>query len=142
MKDAEREINRLQQEQLQAGAAKLVDQAQDISGLRVLTHHAGELPADQVRSLVLNLRDRLGESNGSVVAVTGVNAGRPVVVIATNQGARDRGVQAGALVKKAASVLGGGGGGKPDVAQGGGQDAGKVDEALTAVADTVRSVLA
>ena len=141
VKDAEREINRLQQEQLQAGAAKLVDQAQDISGLRLLTHHAGELPADQVRSLVLNLRDRLGESSGSVVAVTGVNAGRPVVVIATNQGARDRGVQAGALVKKAASVLGGGGGGKPDVAQGGGQDAGKVDEALTAVADTVRSVL-
>ncbi|GAB3752964.1 alanine--tRNA ligase [Yimella radicis] len=141
VKDAEREIARLKQEQVQAEAASLVEQAQDISAVKVLTHHAGDLPADQVRSLVLSLRDRLGDASGSVVAVTGVNAGRPVVVIATNQSARDRGIQAGALVKQAASVLGGGGGGKPDVAQGGGQDPSKVDEALSAVARAIRQTL-
>lgn len=141
VKDAEREIARLKQEQVQAEAASLVEQAQDISAVKVLTHHAGDLPADQVRSLVLSLRARLGDASGSVVAVTGVNAGRPVVVIATNQSARDRGIQAGALVKQAASVLGGGGGGKPDVAQGGGQDPSKVDEALSAVACAIRQTL-
>ena len=48
--------------------------------------------------------------------------GRPVVLVATNEGAREAGVKAGALVRVAAGVLGGGGGGKDDVAQGGGQD--------------------
>ncbi|MBC9957527.1 alanine--tRNA ligase [Yimella sp. cx-51] len=141
VKDAERQIARLRQEQAQANAAGLVADAVDINGVRVLTHDAGELPADQVRSLVLSLRERLGDASGSVVAVTGVNGGRPVVVVATNQGARDRGVQAGALVKQAASVLGGGGGGKPDVAQGGGSDASKVGAALSAVADSVRGTV-
>jgi alanyl-tRNA synthetase len=66
------------------------------------------------------------------VAVAG---GRPVVVVAVNQKGREWGVKAGELVRVAASVLGGGGGGKDDVAQGGGSDASRVDEAL----DLVRS---
>jgi alanyl-tRNA synthetase len=52
--------------------------------------------------------------------VLGVPAGRPVVVVAVNDAARDRGLAAGRLVGVAAKALGGGGGGKPDVAQGGG----------------------
>ncbi|MCT2995392.1 hypothetical protein EFN10_04505, partial [Propionibacterium freudenreichii] len=46
---------------------------------------------------------------------------------------RDRGLNAGALVREGAGVLGGNGGGKPDLAQGGGTDAGKADEALRTV---------
>ena len=56
-----------------------------------------------------------------------------VIVIATNEAARAKGVKAGALVRVAAQVLGGGGGGKDDLAQGGGQDATKVEDALAAV---------
>jgi alanyl-tRNA synthetase len=52
------------------------------------------------------------------------------VVVATNQGARDRGIKAGALVRAAAQTLGGGGGGKDDLAQGGGTDASRTGEAL------------
>ena len=98
----------------------------------MLTHHAGELSANDVRDLALDLRGRFG-SDAAVVAVTGVNNGRPVILVATNEGAREAGVKAGALVRVAAGVLGGGGGGKDDVAQGGGQDATKVNEALDAI---------
>ena len=66
-------------------------------------------------------------------AITGAAKGRPVVVIATNDAARGRGLKAGDLVRVAAGALGGGGGGKDDIAQGGGQDASKVGEALAAV---------
>jgi alanyl-tRNA synthetase len=59
------------------------------------------------------------------------------VVIATNASARERGVRAGALVKTASTVLGGGGGGKDDLAQGGGSDAARLPEALTAVRDAI-----
>ena len=58
---------------------------------------------------------------------------RPVVVVATNALARERTLQAGALVKVAAQTLGGGGGGKPDLAQGGGQDATRIGDALAAI---------
>ncbi|MGO3555853.1 MAG: DHHA1 domain-containing protein, partial [Microbacterium gubbeenense] len=70
---------------------------------------------------------------GAVGAFVGVVGARPVVVIATTEAARQAGAQAGALVKTATGVLGGGGGGKPDLAQGGGQDATRVDAALDAV---------
>ena len=63
--------------------------------------------------------------------------GRPVILVATNEGAREAGIKAGALVRLAASVLGGGGGGKDDVAQGGGQDTSKVLEALDAICNAI-----
>ena len=72
-----------------------------------------------------------------MVAVAGVSNGRPVILVATTEGARSAGVKAGALVRVAAGVLGGGGGGKDDVAQGGGQDASKIGAALDAVRDAI-----
>ena len=85
----------------------------------------------------MDLRSKLGDSSPAVVAVGGVSKGRPVVVVATNAPAREWRVKAGDLVKVAAGVLGGGGGGKPDLAQGGGQDASKLGEALAEVEHTV-----
>ena len=70
---------------------------------------------------------------GSMDAVALFKQAGYTVVIATNQQARDTGAKAGALVKAAAAALGGGGGGRPDLAQGGGQDASRVPEALAAV---------
>ena len=95
--------------------------------------------ADAVRSLALDARSRLGDSEPTVVAVGAVLNSRPVVVVATNPAARDKGVRAGALVRTAAQVLGGGGGGKDDLAQGGGQNPDALDEALRAVADQLRA---
>ena len=136
LKSAEKELEKLRREKLQAEAGKLLENAQTIGSVRVLTHHAGELDANGVRSLALDLRSRFG-SEAAVVAVTGVTNGRPVILVATNEGAREAGIKAGALVRLAAGVLGGGGGGKDDVAQGGGQDASKVSEALDAIRNAI-----
>ena len=136
LKSAEKELEKLRREKLQAEAGKLLENAQIIGSVRVLTHHAGELDANGIRSLALDLRSRFG-SEAAVVAVTGVANGRPVILVATNEGAREAGIKAGALVRLAAGVLGGGGGGKDDVAQGGGQDASKVSEALDAIRNAI-----
>lgn len=136
LKSAEKELEKLRREKLQAEAGKLLENAQTIGSVRVLTHHAGELDANGVRSLALDLRSRFG-SEAAVVAVTGVTNGRPVILVATNEGAREAGIKAGALVRLAAGVLGGGGGGKDDIAQGGGQDASKVSEALDAICNAI-----
>ncbi len=68
-----------------------------------------------------------------MVAVLSVSGGKPGVVVAVNDGARDWGLKAGELVRLAAESLGGRGGGKDDVAQGGGTDPGGVGAALTSV---------
>ena len=133
LRDAERELERARREQVQAAAGSLTERARDVNGVTYLGHDAGDAGADDVRTMVLDLRGRLGTERPSVVAITGAAKGRPVVVVATNEAARSRGIRAGELVRVAATTLGGGGGGKDDIAQGGGQDATKVGEALAAV---------
>ena len=130
VKDAEREIEKMHQEQVMAQTGKLLDYTRDVRGIRVLTHDAGAAGADDLRTMALDLRHRLGDASPSVVALTGVAKGRPAVVVATNAPARERGIKAGALVRAAAQTLGGGGGGKDDLAQGGGTDPAKTGEAL------------
>ncbi len=139
LKETERELERLRAEQLRAQAGQLLEQAVDAGGVDVLTHHAGAVSgADDVRQLTLDLRGRFG-TRPAVVAVAGEAKGRPNIVVATTEGAREQGISAGDLVKQACGVLGGGGGGKPDVAQGGGQDASKIDAALQGILSSVQN---
>lgn len=133
LKSAEKEIAKLRQEKLQSSLGALLDARVSLDGIDVVAADLGDVgSADDVRIAVTDLRQRLGSVPG-VVALTGVAKGRPTVVVATNEGARDAGIQAGALVSTAAKILGGGGGGKPDMAQGGGTDATKINAALDAI---------
>ncbi len=138
LKEAEREIAAARQEKALGAAAGLVASARDFGGVALVTHDAGDLGADDLRSLVLDVRNRLGVDHPAVVAMASAAAGRPVVVVATTAGARAAGVTAGPLVRVAAQVLGGGGGGKDDLAQGGGTDPSKVSAALGSVEDALR----
>jgi alanyl-tRNA synthetase len=92
---------------------------------------------DVVRNLTLDLRGRLGNDTGTVVALIGIVNSKPVVVVATNELARNSKVQAGNIVRHVSKILGGGGGGKPDLAQGGGQDVLKIDKALNGVIECI-----
>ncbi len=140
LKDAEKEIAGMRQQAVLAQAGALLAGVKDVFGVSVLTHDAGQgVGADDLRTLVLDLRGRLGEDRPAVVAAAAVSGGRPLVVVATNALARQWRVKAGDLVKLAAGVLGGGGGGKDDVAQGGGSDPTKVVEALERIEHAVGS---
>jgi alanyl-tRNA synthetase len=139
VRDAEREIEKMRREQVQAQTGRLVEYVRDVDGIRVLTHDAGEgAGPDDLRTMALDLRGRLGDGAPAVIALTGVAKGRPGVVVATNAAARERGIRAGALVRTAAQVLGGGGGGKDDLAQGGGTDAARTGDALGQVDVAIR----
>jgi alanyl-tRNA synthetase len=130
LREAEKELEKGRRTQMLANAGALADSARDVFGVSVVVHDAGPLAANDVRTLALDVRGRLGAGRPGVVAIAGVAKDRPVVVVATNDEARGWGVTAGDLVREAAVVLGGNGGGKDDVAQGGGTDAGRIDEAL------------
>jgi alanyl-tRNA synthetase len=76
-----------------------------------------------------------------VIAVVGGPPDKPAVVIVTTQGARDRGLKAGELVRTASETLGGRGGGKDDIAQGGGTDSTRASDALKSVEHAIGHAL-
>ncbi|GAA6526645.1 alanine--tRNA ligase [Intrasporangium sp. DVR] len=134
LKEAEKEIAAVKQAQVLGAASGLVATARDIGGVTFVSHDAGEdVTADDLRALVLDVRRRLGTDRPSLVSMASVANGRPIVIVATNDRAREAGLKAGLFVRTAAQVLGGGGGGKDDIAQGGGTDASMVSAALGAV---------
>ncbi|MDN6457933.1 MAG: DHHA1 domain-containing protein, partial [Yaniella sp.] len=121
---------------------QLVDKAETVGQVTLLTHNLGDISsADDLRSTVLDLRDRLTKAGNQniVVGMVGTSNNRPLVVISVNEGAQALGLKAGNLVKAASQMLGGGGGGKPDLAQGGGQDVTKLDEALASIRQEVET---
>ncbi|WP_040164383.1 alanine--tRNA ligase [Microbacterium gorillae] len=135
LKTAEKKIAAFEARALADQVPALAQTASAEGPYQVVTADLGAVgSADDVRSLVNSVRERLG-SVPAVVALAGVAGERPTVVVATNPAARDAGAKAGALAKIAAGVLGGGGGGRDDMAQGGGTDASAVDAALRAVRD-------
>jgi alanyl-tRNA synthetase len=143
MKEVEKQLATLRGEQLQAQAGKLVEQATEVHGIRVLAHDAGEgIAAGDLRALALDLRARLGEDQPVVVAVAGSDGGRAALVLATNAAAREQDLQAGTLLRTGAEAMGGRGGGKPDMAQGGGGDPARVAEALGAVRTAIGETVA
>lgn len=138
LKTAEKRIAQFEAKQREGQVPAIAEAAERVGAYRVAAVSLGDVAsADDVRTLALSVRERLG-SDAAVVALGGIAAGRPVVVVATNDSARAAGAKAGALAKRAAGVLGGGGGGRDDVAQGGGTDASALGAALEAVTQELR----
>jgi alanyl-tRNA synthetase len=107
--------------------------AEDVRGTGFVGRVVDGAAGGDARTLALDVRGRLPGDRPGVVVVIGVRDGKPAVVVAVNDAARDQGLSANALVRAAAGALGGSGGGKDDVAQGGGADAAHAGEAVAAV---------
>lgn len=138
LKDRDKEVNRLRSQILSSRTRELVAGAGHIGDFTVIGADLGEIgDADAVRSAATDIRAQIGESVPSITALIGTAEGKPILVVATNELARNAGAKAGALVRLGAQVLGGGGGGKDDIAQGGGTDASQADAALATIESAV-----
>ena len=139
LKAAEKKIAAFEAKALSDRAPSLVEQTQQVGAFRVVAEAIGSAgSADDVRTLALQVRDRLG-STPAVVALAATVGERVTIVVATNDAARADGAKAGSLAKGAAAILGGGGGGRDDVAQGGGTNIAVVPAALASVVEALRS---
>jgi alanyl-tRNA synthetase len=133
LKAAEKRIAQFEARALGDRAPQLAQSAREAGRFRVVAESIGTAgSADDVRTLALQVRDRLGDAS-AVVALAAQLGERVTVVVATTEAARAAGAKAGVLAKVAAAALGGGGGGRDDVAQGGGTDAAALPAALHAV---------
>jgi alanyl-tRNA synthetase len=133
LKAAEKRIAEFESAALIERVPALLAQAGRVGSVTALITNIGGLnSSDDLRTLVTTVRGRLG-SDPLVVALAADVAGKPAVIVATNEAARQLGVKAGALAKTAAGILGGGGGGKDDLAQGGGSNLEAIPAALEAI---------
>jgi len=137
LKAAEKRIAQFEAAALSERVPALVASGHTMGKVTLVAQNVGTVAtSDELRSLVTSVRERLGNV-ASVVALAADVAGKPAVIVATNDAARLEGAKAGALAKLAAGVLGGGGGGKDDIAQGGGSDVSAIGAALEAITATV-----
>ena len=140
LKGAERELDTLRVAQVLASAGSLASQASDVNGVQlVLAAAPTGVGGNDLRSLTLDVRGRLRGSDPAVVVLASPQQnGGAAFVVATNDAARAAGLSAGELLKNEfAPALGAKGGGKPDLAQGAGGDATRLDTAFA----TVRTAL-
>jgi alanyl-tRNA synthetase len=136
---AEKEIEKVRLQQLLSGGAELAASAVDVGGVRVVAHRVDGAGGGDVRTLAVDVRGRLPGDQPAAVVVIGATDGKVSVVAALNDAAQARGLSANDLVRAVGPFVGGKGGGKADVAQGGGTDTSRIDEALAAVLAAVAS---
>ena len=128
-KRLEKQLAQLESKLARSQAGDLVAAAREVAGVPVLAARLDGLDPDGLRSVVDTLRDRL--PSGVIVLGSAVD-GKVSLVAAVSKDLMKR-FPAGRLVQEVAKMVGGGGGGRPDLAQAGGKDASKLDEALATV---------
>jgi alanyl-tRNA synthetase len=110
-----------------------------MDGVRVLIEAKTVASPKQLPDLADRLKNQLGDP--SVIVLGAGGEGRVNLLVTATQGAVERGVKAGSIVKTAAQVVGGGGGGRDTMAQAGGRDPDKLPEALEAARAEIERVL-
>ena len=141
LRDSEKELEKIRTEQALSRGGELAASAHAVGPVNFVGAAVGAVPsADALRTLALDVRERLGNERGAVVALGGIVAGKPSLVVATNEAAREHSVKAGALVRAVGKHMGGGGGGRDDIAQGGGTKPEGLEAAIDAIRREIESL--
>ncbi|MBI3215138.1 MAG: alanine--tRNA ligase [Mycobacterium sp.] len=131
---AEKELERARLSTARAAAVNAAAGAERIGKVRLVAQRmSGEMSAGDLRSLVGDIRGKLGAEAAVVALIAEGSGGSVPYVVATNDAAQDLGLRANDLVKKLSEAVDGRGGGKPDLAQGSGQQPAGIDAALDAL---------
>jgi alanyl-tRNA synthetase len=141
-KDAEikrlaRELDQARMKSASSSTANIGEKIKDVRGVKVLTHRVDNLERSQLRTLVDQLRDKIG--SGVVVLGSATNGSVSLIVGVTKDlTAR---IQAGKIIDPVAQKVGGKGGGRPDLAEAGGKDSAALDAALGEAYGVVEALL-
>jgi alanyl-tRNA synthetase len=132
-----RELDQARMKSASSTVASVTDQIRDVRGVKVLAHRVDNLERAQMRTLVDQLRDKLG--SGVVVLGSATNGSVGLIVGVTKDLTSK--IQAGKIIGPVAQKVGGKGGGRPDLAEAGGKDPGALDAALGEVYGVVEALL-
>jgi alanyl-tRNA synthetase len=125
-------------------AAELLESRLELGGFSLVVAKVPDPPdtsPETMRAMADDLKSGLEKVGGGVAVVGYPSGDKPGFIALVTKDLVERGLHAGNLLKRVAAVAGGSAGGRPDMAQGGGKDVAKLDEALAVVPDAVREML-
>ena len=130
IKEQEREIDRLRNKVAANSINSLLESKKAVGAVNCIVSRVEGLDIEGLRNMVDNLKDRL---KSGVIVLAAVNDDRVIFSAGATKDVVAQGVHVGNLLRETAKITGGGGGGRPDMAQAGGKDAGRLEEALNQV---------
>ena len=133
--DLRRQLATLERQNSLQAAEILLDSKQDINGVSVLSARTEASNSDSMREISDWLRDKMGSG---IVVLGAVINDRPTISVGITRDLVDGGADARDYARDLGRIIGGGGGGRPDMAQAGGRNADKLDDAIAGAADIVR----
>jgi len=136
-KKLKKELEQLRMKSAASAVGEAEQKVVEVKGVKVLAHRADNLDRPQLRTLVDNFRTKLGSG---VVVIGSVTEGKLALIVGVTKDLTAK-VQAGKVVGAVAKLVGGSGGGRPDLAEAGGKEPEKLDEALKAAAGVVEELL-
>jgi len=137
IKRLQRELDQARMKSASSTVASANENVKDVRGVKVLAHRVDNLERVQMRTLVDQLRDKLGSG---VVVLGSASDGRVALIVGVTKDLTSR-VQAGKVIGPVAQKVGGSGGGRPDMAEAGGKNPEALDAALAGVYDIVDALL-
>jgi alanyl-tRNA synthetase len=126
IKKLQRELDQARMKSASSSVGSATDKIKEVSGVKVLAHRVDNLERAQMRTLVDQLRDKVGSG---VVVLGSASDGNVSLIVGVTKDLTGR-VQAGKIIGPIAQKVGGKGGGRPDLAEAGGKGAGALDAAL------------
>jgi alanyl-tRNA synthetase len=139
LKKLRRELDQARMKSAASSVSSAGDNAIDVNGVKVLAQRVEALDRGQMRTLVDNLRNKLG--SGVVALGAATEDGKVALIVGVTKDLTAK-LQAGKIVGLLAQKVGGAGGGRPDLAEAGGEDPSQLDAALASTSDVVRALLA
>jgi len=141
-KDAEikrlaRELDQARMKSALSSTSNVAQSVKEVKGVKVLAHRVDNLERAQLRTLVDQLRDKIGSG---VVVLGSASNGNVALIVGVTKDLMGR-VQAGKVIGPVAQKVGGKGGGRPDLAEAGGKDASALDAALDGAYGVVEALL-
>ncbi len=127
IKGLEKEVRRAKEGGLGEAATNLISRAREVSGVKIVTEKLEGANVDDLRRAADRLRS---QAPSIAIVLASADGGSVKLITSLSKDLVQRGLHAGDIVKGAAEVVGGGGGGRADMAQAGGKDVEKIDEAL------------
>ncbi len=137
IKRLQRELDQARMKSASSTVASVTDKIKDVHGIKVLAHRVDNLERAQMRTLVDQLRDKIGSG---VVVLGSANNGNVSLIVGVTKDLTTR-IQAGKVIGKVAEKVGGKGGGRPDLAEAGGKNPEALDAALGEAYGVVESML-
>ena len=138
IKKLQKELEQMRMKSAASSVASAGEQVREIKGVKVLARRVDNLERGQMRTLVDNLRNKLGSG---VVVLGSAQDGKVALIVGVTKDLVGK-VPAGKVIKPVAERVGGSGGGRPDMAEAGGRDPQQLDSALSEAYGVVESLLA